>query len=80
MSELFPVVSGVVVGLLVGVLRPSSRLAVGVLLAVALGFTATVVSGEFRVSWGYLLVDIPLVAGSAAVSFLVTRSVRRANS
>jgi hypothetical protein len=32
---------------------------------VALGVLATVVSGEFRVSWEFLLFDIPLVAVSA---------------
>jgi hypothetical protein len=38
----------------------------------------TVASGEFRISWGYLLVDI--VAGSAGLSFIVTRGVRRSLS
>jgi hypothetical protein len=45
-----------------------------VLLWVAFGFVATVASGEFRISWGYLLVDIPLVAGSAGLAFLLTPS------
>jgi hypothetical protein len=76
MNELFPVLSGLVVGLLVGPLR----VGVGVLLSVVFGFVATVASGEFRISWGYLLVDIPLVAGSAGLSFLVTRAVRRSLS
>jgi hypothetical protein len=80
MNELFPVVSGLVVGLLVGLPRPSLRVRVAVLLSVAFGLVATVASGEFRVSWGYLLVDIPLVAGSAGLSFLVTRAVRRSLS
>ena len=38
-----------------------------------LGTLATVVTGEFKLSWGYLLVDIPLV-GLAA--FLALVSVR----
>ena len=80
MNELFPVVSGLVVGLLVGLLRPSLRLGVAVLLSVVFGFVATVASGEFRISWGYLLVDIPLVAGSAGLAFLVTRAFRRSLS
>jgi hypothetical protein len=80
MNEVFPIVSGLIIGLLVGLLRPSLRLGVAVLLSVAFGVVATVVSGEFRISWGYLLVDIPLVAGSAGLSFLLTRAARRSLS
>jgi hypothetical protein len=80
MNELFPVVSGLAVGFVLGVLRPSLRLAAAVLLSVVFGFIATVASGEFRISWGFLLIDIPLVAGSAALSFILTRAVRRTSS
>lgn len=83
MQELFPVVSGVVLGIVVAGLRPSLRLWVGVLLAAVLGLCATVLSGEFEVSWDYLLVDIPLVAVSAGLSFTLARMaflrLRRAN-
>jgi hypothetical protein len=83
MQELFPVVSGVVLGIVVAGLRPSLRLWVGVLLSVVLGLCATVLSGEFEVSWDYLLVDIPLVAVSAGLSFTLARMaflrLRRAN-
>ena len=83
MQELFPVVSGVVLGIVVAGLRPSLRLWVGVLLAAVLGLCATVLSGEFEVSWDYLLVDIPLVAVSAGLSFTLARMAflrrRRAN-
>ncbi len=83
MQELFPVVSGVVLGIVVAGLRPSLRLWVGVLLAAVLGLCATVLSGEFEVSWDYLLVDIPLVAVSAGLSFTLARTaflrLRRAN-
>jgi hypothetical protein len=74
-NELFPFVSGVALGLLVGVLRPSLRLGAGALLAVLLGFAATVVSGEFRIGWEYLLIDIPLVGASAFMSFAITRKI-----
>jgi len=49
------------------------RPAVGAALAIALGFTATVVTGEFASSWGYVLVDVPLVALAA---FLGLRCVQ----
>ena len=62
---------------------PSLRLWVGVLLSAVLGLCATVLSGEFEVSWDYLLVDIPLVAVSAGLSFTLARMaflrLRRAN-
>lgn len=74
MDELFPVVSGVVLGIVVAGLRPSLRLWVGVLLSVGLGMAATLVSGEFEAGWEYLLIDIPLVAVSAGVSFTMARA------
>ncbi len=80
MNELFPVVSGLAVGFVLGVLRTSLRLGADVLLSVVFGFIATVASGEFRISWGFLLIDIPLVAGSAVLSFILTRAVRRTSS
>ena len=55
-------------------LRPSLRLWVGVLLSVGLGMAATLVSGEFEAGWEYLLIDIPLVAVSAGVSFTMARA------
>jgi hypothetical protein len=75
MTEVFPILSGVVVGVLVGGARPQTRVHTAALLCVVLGFTATVISGEFRIGWEYLLVDIPLVAVSAVVSFLLARTM-----
>ena len=46
---------------------------VGATLATALGVLATVASGEFKMTWAYLLIDIPLVAVAAVIGFLVTR-------
>jgi hypothetical protein len=77
MNEVFPFVSGLIVGALLGYLRPQTRLLVGALAAVVLGFAATVVSGEYRVSWEFLLIDIPLVALASTASFLVLRTIRR---
>ena len=76
MHELFPFAAGLLVGALLGLLRPSLRPVIGGLLSVALGVCATVISGEFRVSWEFLLFDIPLVAVSAVLGLLVARHVR----
>jgi len=73
MQELIPIAWGLLLGAALGFVRPSIRLAVGAALCVVLGSLATVVTGEFKLSWGYLLVDIPLVALAA---FLALVSVR----
>jgi hypothetical protein len=78
MQELFPIGCGLLLGAGLGWLRPSMRLPVGLALAIVLGVLATVVTGEFKMSWGYLLIDIPLVAAAAVVGVLGTRAVRRA--
>lgn len=75
MEELFPVVAGIVVGLVLGLVRPSMRLRTGLPLAVLFGVAATVLSGEFKISWAYLLIDIPLVAVTAALTLLATQRV-----
>lgn len=72
MEELLPVASGLVLGSILGLLRPSVRVPVGLVLIVALGVAATVVSGEYLISWSFLLIDIPLVAVSAAAGLYVT--------
>jgi hypothetical protein len=74
MQELIPIGFGLVLGATLGFVRPSIRLPVGAALSVALGTLATVVTGEFKVSWEYLLVDIPLVV---LATFLALVSVRR---
>jgi hypothetical protein len=49
------------------------RLPVGIVLAVVLGVCATVVTGEFKLSWEYVLVDIPLVALATVLSLVTVR-------
>ena len=75
-SEIFPMVSGLLLGALLGWIEPTARKRIGLPIALALGFLATVVSGEFRVSWGFLLVDIPLVAVSALAGLVTLHRVR----
>ena len=72
MEELLPVASGLVLGSILGLLRPSVRVPVGLVLIAALGVAATVVSGEYLISWSFLLIDIPLVAISAVAGLYVT--------
>jgi hypothetical protein len=71
-EELLPVASGLLIGLILGLLRPPLRVLIGVVLIIAFGVLATVVSGEYVISWAFLLIDIPLVAVSAAAGLFVT--------
>ena len=75
-EELLPVASGLVIGLISGLLRPFLRVPISVVLIIALGLLATVVSGEYLISWSFLLIDIPLVAVSAVAGLFVTHRLR----
>jgi hypothetical protein len=72
-NELIPAGFGLLLGAALGRLRPSLRVPVGSLLAVVLGVTATVVTGEAAISWGFVLIDIPIVAVCASVGVLLGR-------
>jgi hypothetical protein len=77
MHELFPIVSGLLLGAALPLIRPQIRLRVGVAASVVLGALATIISGEFRIGWEFLLIDIPLVALCSVVGFATARAVRR---
>lgn len=73
MHEVFPVVAGLLLG--VAVLRISNRTLSSLALivgSVVLGITATYISGEALISWEFVLIDIPLVFGSAVVAIVAT--------
>jgi hypothetical protein len=74
-DELFPLMAGLVCGVLLGTVTVRRPVLVGVLLSVVAGVLATVLSGEWKVSWAFLLIDIPLVGCSAVVGDLLARSV-----
>ena len=66
MNEFLPIVGGVLIGLACSIQRaPQWRRACWVGLSIACGIAVTVLTGELKISWGFLLIDIPLVAGSA---------------
>jgi hypothetical protein len=77
LSELLPVLSGLVLGFVLALVRRPLRLPLGAVVAVALGALATVVSGEYQISWAFILVDVPLVALSAVAGFLAARNALR---
>jgi hypothetical protein len=77
MHELFPIVSGLLLGAMLPLIRPQIRLEVGVGASMVLGTLATIVSGEYRIGWEFLLIDIPLVALCSVTGFATARAVRR---
>ena len=77
MQELFPIVGGLLLGAALPLIRPQMRLKVGVGASVVLGALATIISGEYRIGWEFLLIDIPLVALCSVTGFVTARAVRR---
>jgi len=73
MNELLPIMSGLLLGSAVGYVRPERRLRVGIALGLLLAVAATVLSGEYLESWGFLVVDLLLVGVCAVASFTVVR-------
>lgn len=76
-NELFPIVSGLVLGGVLSLIRPQMRVVVAVGASVVLGTLATVISGEYKIGWEFLLIDIPLVAICAAAAFATVRAAHR---
>jgi hypothetical protein len=70
-------VSGLLLGAVLPLIRPQMRLEVGVGASVVLGTLATIISGEYRIGWEFLLIDIPLVALCSVSGFATARGVRR---
>lgn len=58
-------------------LRPSLRMWIAVPVATVLGVLATIVSGEFRIGWEFLLIDIPLVGAAAWATIMAARLIRQ---
>ena len=78
MDEVFPVLSGIAVGLIVSFIASGLRVVALGVLAVAFGILASLISGELAISWVYALIDIAQVLGAALLtSVLVARWQRR---
>ena len=71
--ELLPASMGFVLGALLTRLRSPYRLWIAIALVLVLAASATVLTGEFMLSWGFLLVDIPLVTVATCAGFVAFR-------
>lgn len=74
MDELLPIGAGLLLGILFALrLRPLDPAWVKALLILAAGAAATVSSGEYLASWGFLIVDIGEVALCAWIAHTALR-------
>jgi hypothetical protein len=74
--ELIPILSGLLLGALLGRMEPVSRKRIGLSAALAVSFLATILSGEYRVSWGFLVLDTVLVIAGSLVTLVTLHRVR----
>lgn len=66
MSELFPILAGVAIGLVVQRIASTRWRALALFaLSVLAGCIASFISGELFISWDFLFFDIPLVFAAA---------------
>jgi hypothetical protein len=78
MDEVFPVLAGIVVGLLTGGLAARRLRAVAVaVLSAAFGAVASWISGELAISWAYLAIDIGQVLVTAVLTWALAAAWRR---
>lgn len=78
MYELFPIVAGALIGLVVQwIAQPRQRTLALIGLSLLAGFTASFISGELFVSWDFLFIDIPLVFLAAVVTNGLVANFRR---
>lgn len=78
MGELFPILAGLAIGLVVlRIARPQLRAAALIVLSALAGATASLISGELFISWDFLFFDIPLVFAAAVALVVVVSWWRR---
>ena len=76
MYEIFPLMAGIVLALLVWLLDSSrSKLVALAAGSVAIGAVASFVSGELLVSWTFLAIDVALALGAATATTILMAAV-----
>lgn len=76
MNELLPILGGVLAGMFAGLVPCRARMPAATLLASVVAVVATVVSGEYRISWSYVLIDAALAIVAALGMTLVPGVMR----
>jgi hypothetical protein len=75
MHELFPIAAGLVLGASMRQIPSSMRRQLVVALIGVIAFLAFLLSGEFLLSWGFLLIDLGGTTLAAASGNLAARSL-----
>jgi hypothetical protein len=77
-AEVFPMLAGVFVGLVCAAIpSATARKCVWAVLTVVFGAAATVLSGEYQESWGFVLLDMLWVGGISVAVWLGVNVYRR---
>lgn len=78
MEEVFPVLGGIIVGLVAERMRSTTLRAVMiVVLGIAFGIAASWLAGELAISWIYILIDTAQVIVAAVATVVLIRMWRR---
>jgi hypothetical protein len=78
MNEIFPVIYGVGVGFVCSFVASRRwRYLCWIVLSALFGIVATVLTGEWKFGWQFLLIDIPLVAVSSFAVMALRNRIRR---
>lgn len=77
MREFFPVFVGALLGGAQGWTTNRHVLIWGSLVAVVVGVLATIFSGEYKIGWEFLLIDIPVAALAAVGGYVGVQALRR---
>jgi peptidoglycan/LPS O-acetylase OafA/YrhL len=76
MHELFPIAGGLFIGALLPFVPSRLRIVVGLVAAAVVGVLATVVSGEYKIGWEFLAIDIPGAALATVAGYLAVKRAR----
>lgn len=77
MDELVPIILGIILGALIWRSTTGrTRIALSIGAVLVSGAAATVLSGEYRESWVYLLLDFGEAAFGLAIGMLIARRVQ----
>jgi len=77
MNELFPIVGGLIAGLVTLSQPRRVRFLWLIVLCSVVGVTATLSSGEYQIGWYFALIDEALAAGAALSAPTFVRAMRR---
>jgi hypothetical protein len=73
MHEVLPLFLGVVAGGVLGLVTVRRRALVWLLVSAVIGGMSTFLTGEWKTSWAFVLLDIPLATAASAAGFLLAR-------